>query len=274
MPTLGNSNCTNPDCYNRSFVVIDTIFLDYLIRSIVKGIDPSLEVIQRYSTLKEEISFFFDKICLCSIDGKIHVSEAVFEQEIYPNDGSGSVLSALNDFFPDQEHSEMLSIFRSKFEITAVDNNDIDAIKSATGTSGAWGPGDCDISLIVLALYKSTNGGKSIIITEDDKLRCLVEEVYALGNFNLASSQVRTRDIFRANHFNFLNNIHDCCNISSDQFIKVFHHLYDKGKGWISGKSGKDMPDKPKRFKEREMDRAFKNVFASVMKKAENISNV
>jgi len=262
-PTFQNCSI-KANCPNNGFIVIDANFIIYLIEAICGIVEEKLEDASR----DDKFNFFLDKlnsilesIKPCAIDGAFWTSDCVYNHEMSPLNRLSTLRREAQRFETmcrqrNRNYQEVNRILMSHIREITMNINDLIMIKSLYSDN----PNDEDTSLIAVSAMKSIQQYNSILLTDDGELCGRIERIVKRRILNLNGTDYSTQRIFPTNFLNFLERVHDCCNLDSDEFGYCMHHKY------MIEESRPDRFLKAKKIKQ--VERAWYRFIESIVRKS------
>lgn len=218
------------ECENKGYIILDTTFLVLLLNYLHKQ-NPRLGI-RDFCSLLSEVLLALSR---CSINGKLHVSKRLYDDEIdYFNNNSAALFRESKKFYREYRDKRFdirntLEAIKSFLSIIAVDNNDLNLIQNEAITYfGHNPPGPNDLSLILLALNLSnadTNGNHSLIISGDTKMKIFQEShLMILGSFENHQGNALKCDAFNIeDSFDPIARLYSCCKLNTiDDYFDTY----------------------------------------------------
>lgn len=228
-PTFQNCSIKE-NCPNNGFIIIDANFIIYLIEAICGIVEEKLEGARR----DDKFNFFLDKlnsilesIKPCALDGSFWTSDCVYDHEMSPLNRLSTLRREAQRFETmckqrNSNYQEVDRILKTHITEMNTNGNDLATIKSFYSDN----PDDEDTSLIAVSSMKSIQQFNTILLTDDGELFGRIEKIVKQRILNLSGTDYPTEGIFPTNFLNFLEKVHDCCNLNSDEFSYCMHHKY------------------------------------------------
>lgn len=224
-------NCSiKVDCPNNGFIIFDANFIIYLIEAICGSVEERMEGASRndkFDSFSEILGSILESIKHCALDGSFWTSDLVYTGEMDPLNRLSSLRREAQRFNTmcrqrNRNYQEVDHILRNHISEINTNNNDLVSIKSLYSDN----PDDEDTSLLAVATKKSIPQYNTLLLTDDGGLYGRVEKIVKRRTLNLDGTDYLTERIFPKNFLNFLEEVHDCCNLSSDKFGYCVHHKY------------------------------------------------
>ena len=216
-----------PQCENNAFIISDTNLIVFLM-NYVSNFNHSIQINDYCSQLGQ----FLGLIANCSQNNLINITQRLYDVELDFFNNRRCTLDRKAHYFHrcrNNEKRQILSEVNSHLNILTVQNNDVNRLKTKSNIHiQPHPPREIDVSLLILGMEKSNlNNNTSIIITEDEKLRRLLDEVlYPETQFTRDDGTVWEVDnVLTQNVIDPLSRIYSCCKF--DDIDKMYNYYAD-----------------------------------------------
>lgn len=212
-------------CANNVYIVSDTNLFVFLM-NFISFKNHSISIDDFCSRLER----FLDLLCNCSLNKSINMTQRLYDDELNFNSNRNCTLSRRAHYFKNSNLSgknRILSIIESHTTIHTVKNLDVSNLETKSSNFfHSYPPGENDISLLILCMKLSNlNNNTSILITEDTKLRRVLEEIlYEDTYFTKDDGMVwEVENTFAQNIIDPLSRIFSCCKFNDiDEMYKFY----------------------------------------------------
>lgn len=228
-PTFQNCSIKS-DCPNNGFIIFDANFIIYLIEAICGSVEERMEDASRndkFNSFSEILNSILESIKHCALDGSFWTSDLVYTGEMDPLNRLSTLRREAQRFNTmcrqrNRNYQEVDRILRNHISEMNTNNNDLVSIKSLYSDT----PDDEDTSLLAVSAKKSIQHFNTLLLTDDGELCGRIEKIVQRKTLNLNGTDYPADGIFPTNFLNFLEKVHDCCNLNSDEFGYCMHHKY------------------------------------------------
>jgi len=251
---------------NNKVVVIDASSVFNILFALIREIErehSNLTPTEKFNLSKNRVGFFLDRVRNCTSDGKLHISDKVFNDEINPKNPNSTLRSAarLNEFSRICQNNsncfiEMSDVFKSIFTIIPISETDIQNLRGIL----SYSTGTKDLSILVLALSKSRGLNETILITDDESLKKVGLDVIQIRNISLFGISFTTDKIYPRGSLEFFELLHRCCELQSSDF-EIFQNYM------IEHDTSRPMMNDTWNMKSRTLTMVFKSYLESKREK-------
>jgi hypothetical protein len=219
-----------PDCPNYGLIVVDANFAIYLVEAICGKVEAEAEDASRadkFASFSAILASVLQSIRSCAIGDTLWTSDLVYQREISPVNRISSLRRHAERFERMCQHSNrrynaVNRVLTNHLTEAPTNTDDLASVKNHFQHR----PNDEDASLISLSARSSAPRFRTILLTDDDQLCDRIETIVRMETLNLGDTDYHTSRIFPMNFLNFLERVHDCCNLTSDSFMYCMHHKY------------------------------------------------
>lgn len=218
------------NCQNNGIIIFDTNFIIYMIEAICGKVENELDSASRndkFNSFFGKLNSILEGIKPCAQDGTFWTSDLVYNGEIDPTNRL-STLRREGDRFNtmcgrlNRNYAKINQMLNKHIRVVDTNRDDIMMIKTLFSDN----PDDEDISLVSASTQKSMNQLNTLLLTDDHVLGKRIEKIVKLKTLKLNGTEYPTRKIYPTNFLNFLERVHDCCNLSSYLFGDCMAHKY------------------------------------------------
>lgn len=220
----------NEDCPNNGFIIIDTNFIIYLIEGICGMVEEKHTRASReekFNSFLDVLNSIFESIKPCALDGSFWTSDLVYSCGMNPLNNNSTLRRKSQRFETmckqrNKNYQSVDRLLKNHIQELNTNTEELLTIKSFYSHS----PDDEDASLIAASAKISVQRFNTILLTDDGELCGRIEKIVQRKTLNLNGTDYPTEGIFPTNFLIFLERVHYCCNLSSDEFGYCMYHKY------------------------------------------------
>ncbi len=244
-------SCPYAECKNKKLVVLDTsllvAFLKFLCQQYVSARRADA-VVRSFDNLCSGLQYFLDSLRECAVDGCLHVSTRILENEVSPLNPQSTIRRRVR--FPDRlvsaNRPEAYVRLQQLLEAYLVPTDIADELVAQLHATYEGRPpiSDEDMSLLAVAILKSDGVNKVGVLSLDERLLDWGLKMQSLRQVLYEGSQLSTVHIAPEYGVTFLATIHDCCGIETPQFQGLAEFVTSQDIARIEGLSNETVARK------------------------------
>lgn len=262
----------NNNCKINCLLIIDTNSIFYLIQALINDIEiyhSQLSREDKFNYFCEKISSLLERFSICSLNRKLNISEVLYNYEISPtlkiNNRQSTLRRKIGDFNTmcghlNRNFQKIETILNDHFNIHSENDRETDEFRHYFPISIR--PYDRDASLILLGLKKANSDCETLILTNDNKIEKAYDYLINRSNIILNFGQFNTSRLFIFSYFDFLTILHNCCQISTEEYKNLYHQYFAAEQQHIRNSS-----QLIQRFIQKKLDKYSQIYVASITQK-------